>query len=75
MATVAELKASLASIADGVNALEAGIVDLKAQVAAGGVVSQADLDELAQKAADIVADIADTSDQAPPAPPAVPPVA
>jgi cell division protein FtsB len=63
MATVQELKDALASIADGVNALEQGIKDLKAQVAAGGVVSQADLDELAAKAAEIVSDIADTSDQ------------
>lgn len=63
MATVEELRASLDSIASGVDALEQGIKDLKAQVAAGGVVSQADLDALAAKAAEIVADIADVSDQ------------
>ncbi len=63
MATLQELKDSLQAVADGVDALEAGIKDLKAQVAAGGVVSQADLDALAAKAAEIVADIADTSDQ------------
>ena len=63
MASVEELRASLDSIASGVDALEKGIADLKAQVKAGGVVSQADLDALAAKAAEIVADIADTSDQ------------
>lgn len=70
MATVQELKDALKSIADGVNALEDGIKALKAQVAAGGVVSQADLDALSATAADIVADLKDTSDQEP-----TPPVA
>ena len=63
MATVQELRDALAAVAAGVDKLEAGIKDLKAQVAAGGVVSQADLDELAASAAAVVADIADTSDQ------------
>ena len=63
MATVQELKDALAKIAAGVDALESAIKDLKAQVAAGGAVTQADLDELAKSAADVVADIADTSDQ------------
>ena len=63
MASVKELKDQLQAVADGVNALEAGIKDLKAQVAAGGVASQADLDELSAKAAEIVADLKDTSDQ------------
>jgi len=63
MATVQELKDSLKAIGEGVDALELGLKDLKAQVAAGGVVSQADLDELAAKAAEVVADIKDTTDQ------------
>jgi len=63
MATVQDLKDSLKAIGEGVNALEQGIKDLKAQVAAGGAVTQADLDELAKTAADVVADIADVSDQ------------
>lgn len=63
MATLAEVNATLDSVADGVNALEAQIADLKAQVAAGSAVTQADLDALGEKAAGIAADIADTSDQ------------
>lgn len=63
MATVQDLKDSLKAIGEGVNALEDGIKDLKAQLAAGGAVTQADLDELAATAAAVVADIADTTDQ------------
>lgn len=63
MATLSEVKATLDSVAAGVNSLEAAIADLKAQVAAGGVVSQADLDALSEQATAIVEDIKDTSDQ------------
>lgn len=63
MATFQELSDTLDKIASGVNGLEAAIADLKAQVAAGHVVSQAELDALGVKAAAISADIADTSDQ------------
>ena len=63
MATLAEVNAVLDAVAAGVDALEAAIADLKTQVAAGGVVSQAKLDALSAKAADIAADIADSSDQ------------
>jgi ABC-type transporter Mla subunit MlaD len=63
MSTVKELSDALDTVAAGVNALEASIKDLKAKVASGGVATQADIDALAQKAADIVADLADTSDQ------------
>jgi len=63
MATLAELNATLDSVAAGVDSLEKSIADLKVQVGNGGVVSQADLDALQAKAAAIVTDIADTSDQ------------
>lgn len=63
MSTFQEIQATLDEVAAGVNALEASIADLKAKVAAGSAVSQADLDALGAKAAEIVADIADTSDQ------------
>lgn len=63
MATVQEIQDALATIAAGVDALEAAIADLKAKVAAGGVATQADLDALGAKAAAIVADLADASDQ------------
>lgn len=62
MATLQELNDTLDAVAEGVNGLEAAIKDLKAQVAAGGVVSQADLDALFEKAKAIGSDIADTSD-------------
>lgn len=61
--TFAEVKATLESVATGVNGLEAAIADLKAKVAAGAVITQAELDALGKQASDIVADIADTSDQ------------
>ena len=63
MATLAEVNAALDAVASGVDGLEAHIKDLKAQVAAGSAVTQADLDALAAKAAAVSADIADTSDQ------------
>lgn len=63
MATVAELNSTLDAVAAGVDSLESSIADLKAQVAAGGAVTQADLDALTAKAQAIVADIADKSDQ------------
>lgn len=63
MANLKDLNDTLDKVAAGVDSLEASIKDLKAQVAAGGVVTQTDLDALVAKAAAIVADIADTSDQ------------
>lgn len=63
MATLQELNATLDAVATGVDALEASIADLKKQVAAGGAVTQTDLDALAAKASAISADIADTTDQ------------
>ena len=64
MATLQDMKDSLAAIATGVTALGVSIKDLKAQVAAGGgPVSQADLDALAVQAADIVADINNIQEQ------------
>lgn len=65
MAKVEELFAMLDTIADGVNALEADIKELKAQVAAGQPVSQEQLDALFAKAQSIGSDIADTSDTEP----------
>lgn len=63
MSTFAEVKAQLEAVATGVDNLEAAIADLKAQVAAGHVITQAELDELGALAAAIGADISDTSDQ------------
>lgn len=63
MATFAELSAALDSVQAGVDGLEAAIKDLKAQVAAGHVITQAELDSLMTKAQAINADIADPSDQ------------
>lgn len=63
MATFAEVKATLASVAAGVDSLEDAIKALKAEVAAGKVITQVELDELAAAAAAIGTDIADTSDQ------------
>lgn len=63
MATLAEVKALLSSVADGVNGLEASIADLKKQVAEGHVITQAELDELFAQAKAIGDDISDTSDQ------------
>ena len=63
MATLVEVNAKLDQIATGVDGLETAIAELKAQVAAGHVVSQEELDALGAKAAAIFADIQDTSDQ------------
>ena len=63
MANLAEVKAVLASVSAGVDGLESAIADLKAQVAAGHVITQAELDELHAQAKAIGDDIADTSDQ------------
>lgn len=63
MATFEDVKATLASVASGVDRLEAQIADLKQQVKNGGVITQAQLDELSASAAAIGTDIDDTSDQ------------
>ncbi len=63
MATLTDVMNALDTIAAGVDGLEAAIADLKAQVAAGHVVTQDELDALSAKAAAIVEDLADTSDQ------------
>ena len=63
MATLKELNDLIDGVAVGVDGLEAAIKDLKAQVAAGSPVSQADLDALVAKVQAIGTDIADTSDQ------------
>lgn len=65
MATFLELRTALVNIAAGVNDLEKAIADLKASVGNGGIVTQAELDELAHMAADINDDIADKTDQEP----------
>lgn len=63
MATVKDISDKLDSVAAGVDGLEAEIKALKAQVAAGGAVSEADLDGLLAKVDAIGTDISDTSDQ------------
>ena len=63
MSTLKELNDLLDGVATGVDGLETAIKDLKAQVAAGSPVSQADLDALVTKVQAIGADIADPSDQ------------
>jgi uncharacterized protein YoxC len=63
MATLAELNSAIDAVATGVDGLEAAIADLKAQLAAGSPVTQADLDALFDKVQAIGADIADASDQ------------
>lgn len=63
MSTVADIKAVLDGVATGVDSLEKAIADLRAQVAAGGVATQEDLDALMAQAKAIGDDIADTSDQ------------
>lgn len=65
MATLAEVNAALDKVASGVDGLEAQIADLKAKVAAGSAVTQADLDALADRVSAVSADISDTSDQGP----------
>jgi len=69
MATFLEVSAKLDVVAAGVNDLEAAIAQLKADVAEGHVITQAELDELMAKASAIGDDIADPSDQNPPAEP------
>lgn len=63
MATLADVNAALDKVASGVDALETQIADLKAKVAAGSTVSQADLDALSNRVSAISNDISDTSDQ------------
>lgn len=63
MANLQDLKAAIAAVAKGVDGLEEAITGLKAQLAAGGAVTQADLDELFASVQAIGADIADPSDQ------------
>lgn len=63
MATLQEVNDKLDAVATGVDALEDAIAALKAEVAAGHVITAAELDALGEKASAIVDDIADTSDQ------------
>lgn len=63
MANFTEFDAKLDAVAAGVDGLEAAIAALKAEVAAGHVVSQEELDSLFAKAQAIGEDIADPSDQ------------
>lgn len=63
MANFQEVKDGLSALAAGVDSLEQKIKDLKAEVAAGHVISQAELDELGALVSAISADAADDSDQ------------
>lgn len=55
MATLADLQGHLNDISTGVDVLKQQIADLKAQVAAGSPVTQADLDALDATAQGIIA--------------------